>query len=233
MPILNRTVLEILMKRILIRTVTEATRSTSPPAPRASTEALRPTPANVMPNRRASTSAEKKTRKWYSVRPFAGFVSSLSSTEKVNSPTRPKERDPSTISPCRRRPKWPLESIQPEADIEARPKKSAVAVSEMNQSPLLSCSTWPMPESGSLQIEAPPVQTWTPAPVPPTCMTKVAWSVMTSRTFSSPVMARRKPTSIEMPPGIVLGAAVVLRRSLPLAFIFTISSRFTSSATSR
>jgi hypothetical protein len=60
---LKSTVFEMVTKRILIRTVTEAITSTVP-VPNASTDALRPMPPNEMPNRRASTLAWKLAPKW-------------------------------------------------------------------------------------------------------------------------------------------------------------------------
>ena len=59
-PILNETVLETLMKRILKRTVTRAVRSCLP-EPIASALAVKPMPANEMPNSRASTFASSST----------------------------------------------------------------------------------------------------------------------------------------------------------------------------
>ena len=61
-PILKRTVFETLTKRILMRTVTFAMRSTRP-EPSASSDAPRPIEANEKPNRRALTSASNFTPK--------------------------------------------------------------------------------------------------------------------------------------------------------------------------
>ena len=78
MPILKLADFLIVTKRILIRTVTLAIRSISPPVvERASTSAARPTPANEMPNRRASTSALNLTRKTYSLTPLGTTASGV------------------------------------------------------------------------------------------------------------------------------------------------------------
>ncbi len=226
MPILKLTSFWIVMNRILIFTVTLAIRSTSPPVlERASTSAAKPTPANVMPNSRASTSALNLTRKTNSDRPVLGSVSSLSTTEKLNSPTRPNEREPSTSSPCNRRPKWPLESIQPSADSCARPKKSIDAATRMNQSPGPNVSVCAM--SGSVLI------TTGVTPSPPTWIVNEAFILSTSRMFSVPSRSSRKPGWIVTLLGSVLFAPVLLRRSLPAAWILMMSITLTSSATSR
>ena len=105
-----------------------------------------------MPNRRASTDAEKLAVNLYSWpitgrTPVTGSgVPSTSTSNRAtlnsNSPTRPNEREPSTSSPRRRSAKWPLEVIQPSACMLASPKKSTDALTAITQSPTPSVTLW-------------------------------------------------------------------------------------------
>ena len=66
---------------------------------------------------------------------YVGSQTSLSSTRKRKSPTRPNEREPSTSSAASCSLKYPRESIQPPMSIDAKPKKSALAWKSMTHSP--------------------------------------------------------------------------------------------------